>query len=208
MPYVFHEWPFPALLLPESPYNVRTALFFYLYPMQEVTIRQIGVDNASALQNISRNTFQEAFATENDAQNMEQYLTENLSIERLTSELQAPCSQFYFAEVSGTPIGYLKVNYSACQTEPQGENSLEIERIYITKEHYGKGVAQALFQKAIDIATIRNARNLWLGVWEHNYRALAFYRKNGFVEFGRHVFMLGADAQTDIMMRRELPMPA
>jgi GNAT superfamily N-acetyltransferase len=172
--------------------------------MQEVTIRKIGVADALALQTISRHTFQEAFAADNDAQNMEQYLTENLSIDRLTSELRAPCSEFYFAEVAGTPIGYLKVNYSTCQTEPQGEDSLEVERIYITKEHYGKGVAQALFQKAIDIAISRNARNLWLGVWEHNYRALAFYGKNGFVEFGRHVFMLGTDAQTDIMMRREL----
>lgn len=172
--------------------------------MQEVTIRKIGVADALALQTISRHTFQEAFAADNDAQNMEQYLTENLSVERLTAELQAPCSEFYFAEVAGTPIGYLKVNYGTCQTEPQGEQSLEVERIYITKEHYGKGVAQALFQKAIDIATSRNARNLWLGVWEHNYRALAFYRKNGFVEFGRHIFILGTDAQTDIMMRREL----
>ncbi|MBL7692040.1 MAG: GNAT family N-acetyltransferase [Flavipsychrobacter sp.] len=174
--------------------------------MQEVTIRRVGVAEAVALQTISRHTFKEAFAGDNDAQNMEQYLTENLSIERLTFELHAPCSEFYFAEVAGTSIGYLKVNYGTCQTEPQGENSLEVERIYITKEHHGKGVAQSLFQKAIDIATSRNARNIWLGVWEHNHRALAFYRKYGFVEFGRHVFMLGTDAQTDIMMRWELPM--
>ncbi len=172
--------------------------------MQVVTIRRISIADALPLQTISRATFLEAFAADNDEQNMTQYLQENLSIKRLTAELSAPCSEFYFAEVSGAPVGYLKVNYSTCQTEPQGDNSLEIERIYIFKDHYGKGIAQALFQKAIDIAAHRNAKNIWLGVWEHNRRALAFYRKNGFIEFGRHVFMLGTDAQTDILMRRHI----
>lgn len=172
--------------------------------MQVVTIRRISIVDALALQTISRATFLEAFAADNDEQNMSQYLQENLSIEKLTAELTAPCSEFYFAGVSGTPVGYLKVNYATCQTEPQEENNLEIERIYVFKEHYGKGVAQALFQKAIDIATHRNAENIWLGVWEHNHRALAFYKKNGFTEFGRHVFMLGTDAQTDVLMRRHI----
>lgn len=189
---------FPVvLLMAVARYPIFTA-------MQVVTIRRISIADALVLQTISRATFLEAFAADNDEENMKQYLQENLSIERLTAELMSPCSEFYFAEVSGAPVGYLKVNYATCQTEPQGDNSLEIERIYVFKEHYGKGVAQALFQKAIDIAAHRNAENIWLGVWEHNHRALAFYRKNGFTEFGRHVFMLGTDAQTDILMRRHI----
>jgi len=189
---------FPVVLL------IAVAQYPIFTPVQDVTISRINVSDALALQTISRATFREAFAADNDEQNMSQYLQENLSIEKLTAELTAPCSEFYFAGVSGTTVGYLKVNYAACQTEPHGDNSLEIERIYVFKEHYGKGVAQALFQKAIDIAAHRNAGNIWLGVWEHNHRALAFYRKNGFTEFGRHVFMLGTDAQTDILMRRHI----
>ena len=189
---------FPVVLL------MAVARYPIFTPMQDVTITRINVSDALALQTISRATFLEAFAADNDEQNMTQYLQENLSIERLTAELSAPCSEFYFAESGTKPIGYMKINYATCQTEPQGENNLEIERIYVFKEHYGKGVAQALFQKAIDIAAHHNAENIWLGVWEHNHRALAFYRKNGFIEFGRHVFMLGTDAQTDILMRREL----
>ena len=172
--------------------------------MQEISIIRISVSDVLALQAISRTTFLEAFAADNDEENMKQYLQENLSVEKLTTELEAPCSEFYFANVSGTPVGYLKVNYATCQTEQQGDGSLEIERIYVLREQYGKGVAQALFQKAIDIAAHRNAGNIWLGVWEHNHRALAFYRKYGFTEFGRHVFMLGSDAQTDILMRRNI----
>ena len=45
---------------------------------------------------------------------------------------------------------------------------------------------------------------MWLGVWEENHRANAFYRKHGYAEVGEHVFMLGADAQRDLILAKIL----
>jgi len=43
---------------------------------------------------------------------------------------------------------------------------------------------------------------IWLGVWERNGRAQAFYRKWNFRAVGQHVFQLGSDPQRDILMQR------
>ena len=72
------------------------------------------------------------------------------------------------------------------------------------KEFHGQMVGQLLFDKAIEIAKLANASYVWLGVWEKNPRAINFYKKNGFVEFDRHIFKLGDDEQTDFMMRLDL----
>ena len=93
------------------------------------------------------------------------------------------------------------MNTGDAQTELKDLNAFEIERIYVDKAYLGKKIGQLLFEKAIELAKSKNATYVWLGVWEENYRALAFYEKNGFVPFDKHVFMLGSDAQTDIMMK-------
>jgi ribosomal protein S18 acetylase RimI-like enzyme len=101
-------------------------------------------------------------------------------------------------------IGYLKLNKGGSQTELKDNDALEIERIYVLKEFHGKKVGQMLFEKAIQIAKEQNAEFVWLGVWEENKRAIQFYTKNGFVEFDQHVFVLGDEPQTDIMMKLQL----
>ena len=98
-------------------------------------------------------------------------------------------------------IGYLKLNFGDTQTELKDANAVEIERIYVLNEFQGKKVGQLFYDKAIEIAIERKADYVWLGVWEENKRALNFYRKNGFLEFDKHIFKLGEDEQTDIMMK-------
>jgi ribosomal protein S18 acetylase RimI-like enzyme len=101
-------------------------------------------------------------------------------------------------------IGYLKLNFGQSQTELQDNRALEIERIYVLKEFHGKSVGQLLYAKASQIARQKRADYVWLGVWEENPRAISFYKKNGFIEFDKHVFLLGKDEQTDIMMKLKL----
>ena len=113
-------------------------------------------------------------------------------------------SVFYFAELDNQVIGYLKLNFGGAQTELKDNKALEIERIYVTKAFHGKKVGQLLYNKAIEVAKEKSADYIWLGVWEENQKALQFYKKNGFVEFDKHVFVLGDDAQTDLMMKLEL----
>jgi ribosomal protein S18 acetylase RimI-like enzyme len=113
-------------------------------------------------------------------------------------------SEFYFALLDDSVIGYLKLNYGQSQTEIKDNDALEIERIYVLKEFHGKKVGQLLYERAMQVGQQMNASYVWLGVWEKNPRAIRFYRKNGFVEFGKHIFKLGNDEQTDIMMKRQL----
>jgi ribosomal protein S18 acetylase RimI-like enzyme len=135
---------------------------------------------------------------------MKKYLEEGFSDEKLTTELNNPDSEFYFAFQENEVIGYLKINHGQSQTELKDETAMEIERIYVLKDFHGKNIGQLLFEKAIELATQKNANYIWLGVWEENPRAINFYKKNGFVEFDKHIFVLGDDEQTDIMMRLEL----
>jgi len=135
---------------------------------------------------------------------MKSYLDEGFSVEKLTSELNNKNSEFYFAKLGDKIIGYLKLNFGESQTEFKDNRSLEIERIYVTKEFHGKSVGQGLYDKAIQVAKQKNFQYVWLGVWEENPRAISFYKKNGFVEFDKHIFKLGNDEQTDIMMKLKL----
>ena len=135
---------------------------------------------------------------------MKHYLEENLSVAQLTTEVNNQHSQFYFALLNHEIVGYLKLNTGQAQTELKDDHALEIERIYVQKAYHGKKVGQILYQKALDIAAETKASYIWLGVWEENARAISFYTKHGFVPFGQHVFLLGSDEQTDIMMKKSL----
>jgi len=172
--------------------------------MQTIEIKRVTIDDIEQLQRIGRQTFNETFAASNPAANMAKYLEEGFSAEKLSNELNTPGSEFYFAVLENNVIGYLKVNSGNSQTELKNENALEIERIYVLQEYHGKKVGQVLYEKAIQLAHEKNAAYVWLGVWEENPRAISFYQKNGFVEFDKHIFKLGEDEQTDIMMKKLL----
>ena len=172
--------------------------------MDKIEIRKITLSDINELQSISRQTFFDTFSVGNTEENMTKYLDEGLSIEKLTAELNDKNAEFYFATLDGNVIGYLKLNFGQSQTELRDDKALEIERIYVLKEYHGKNVGQLLYNKAIQIARQKNADYVWLGVWEENPRAINFYKKNGFVEFEKHIFKLGNDEQTDIMMKLRL----
>jgi ribosomal protein S18 acetylase RimI-like enzyme len=172
--------------------------------MNEIVINKIGIEQVEQLQQIGRQTFSETFAESNSAENMAKYLEEAYSHEKLSTELNDPNSIFYFAMIGQDVIGYLKLNMGASQTEVKDNDALEIERIYVLKSFQGKRVGQMLFEKAIKIAKEHHIAYVWLGVWEENKKAIQFYTKNGFVEFDQHVFVLGDEAQTDIMMKLQL----
>jgi len=172
--------------------------------MENITTKKITLDDLEKLQKIGRQTFEETFSESNSEENMKNYLEEGFSKEKLTAELEDKNSEFYFAILNEEIIGYLKVNFGASQTELKDNKALEIERIYVSKEFHRKSVGQLLYDKAIEIAKQKSVEYVWLGVWEENLRAISFYKKNGFVEFDKHIFKLGNDEQTDIMMKLKL----
>ncbi len=172
--------------------------------MENIEIKKATIANLIQLQEIGQLTFSETFSSTNSEENMQQYSEEGFSIEKVTAELQNPDSEFYLATLNETVIGYLKINFGRAQTELKDDKALEIERIYVLHQFHGKKVGQLLYDQAIQIAQQKKADYVWLGVWEENPRAIQFYTKNGFVEFDKHIFVLGDDEQTDIMMKLEL----
>ncbi len=172
--------------------------------MDSILIVPVVVNDVDKLQAISRSTFSQTFAEHNSSEDLAIYLDTSYAVEKLTKEINNPNSEFYFAKDGETVVGYLKINTGDAQTEKKDLNAFEVERIYVDSAYLGKKIGQLLFNKAIDLAKAKNVTYVWLGVWEENHRALAFYNKNGFVPFDKHIFKLGNDEQTDIMMKLTL----
>lgn len=172
--------------------------------MSSIIINKASAEDLEIVQSLGIQTFSETFAEDNTEEALKKYLEESFNTEKIKSELNNPDSHFYIAWEEDNPVGYLKVNTGSAQTELKDDTSLEIERIYVKKSHHGKKVGQLLYNQALETAQQLKKSYLWLGVWEENLRALQFYRKNGFVEFDKHIFRLGEEEQTDLMMKKIL----
>lgn len=172
--------------------------------MEELSIMPVTIDKIDALRQIGRQTFEETFSGVNSAENMQSYLRESFASDKLAGELSNPSSRFYFCFIDHQLVGYMKLNTGQAQTEIRDDSALEIERIYVLKAFHGKRIGQQLYEKAIKVAGETGVKYVWLGVWEHNERAINFYRKNGFTEFDKHVFTLGTDQQIDLLMKKKL----
>ena len=174
-----------------------------MYPINKVL-----PDEIDFLQKLSKQTFFESFSWGNSEENMARYLEEGFSLDKLTRELKYENTAFYFVKSANEVIGYMKLNAGPAQTELQKEDSFELERIYVLKDYQGKGIGRQLLDKAIQLAKEKKASYIWLGVWEENKSAIQFYKKNGFIAFDEHYFMVGDDKQTDIMMKLMLNVEA
>src|SRR5689334_6636436 len=123
---------------------------------------------------------------------------------KMENELSNKNSEFFFIYLDNNLAGYLKLNVDDAQSEEMGMESLEIERIYIKRKFQKYGLGKVLYNKAIELAKEKNKTKVWLGVWEKNENAIAFYNKMGFVQTGAHSFFMGDDEQTDYIMTKEL----
>lgn len=156
------------------------------------------------LRDISIETFVDTFKDQNTEENLNEYLERAYSIEQLTSEINQVGTDFYFLKDSDLVVGYLKLNIDDAQSEKDHPLALEVERIYVLPQHKRKGYGKLLLEFAYLRAKELNRTGIWLGVWEHNYNALAFYKKMGFQRVGEHTFIMGDDAQVDYIMLKEL----
>lgn len=169
-----------------------------------INLRRCTVDDLPELQKISYETFDETFRDHNTRENMEAYLDNAYTSEKLESELNTKGSRFYFLYFSDVLAGYLKLNIGKAQTEDMSDQSLELERIYIKTPFQKKGLGKHLINKAIETAEKLDKKEIWLGVWEYNENALGFYKQLGFVRTGAHSFFMGTDEQTDYIMTKTL----
>ncbi|WP_088344929.1 GNAT family N-acetyltransferase [Bacillus cereus] len=169
-----------------------------------INIKKGTLEDLYTLQEISYETFNETFKGQNSPQNMIAYLEKAFNLKQLEKELSNVASQFFFVYFNNEVAGYLKVNTNDAQSEEMGDESLEIERIYIKGEFQKHGLGKYLLNKSIEIAMEHNKKKIWLGVWEKNENAIAFYKKMGFVQTGVHSFYMGDEEQFDFIMIKTL----
>ena len=168
--------------------------------MSKLRIYQVNDTKAEELLEIARSTFIDTYAHLNSEENFQDYVSVNFTLEKISAELNHPESAFYFAMDQDEVMGYFKINTGQAQSESHDPDAMEIERIYVRKAFHGQGMGRQMIQKVIELARDKQIENLWLGVWEKNPGAIAFYEKLGFQKFGTHVFTVGDDDQTDILM--------
>lgn len=172
--------------------------------MEMVLINKCTLADIDKIKKLGETTFYETFANENSKEDMEQYLKENFSYERLQKEIMNDHMLYWIATYEEEPVAYMKLNFEQAQTEAGYACSLEIQRIYVLANYKGKHIGKALIQKAIEIGKEHSLKYLWLGVWEYNLPAIKFYEKQGFQIFDSHLFQLGNDVQKDHLMKLEL----
>ncbi len=169
-----------------------------------VMIKKCTLEDLHKLQEISYETFNETFKHQNSPANMNAYLEKAFNLKQLEKELANISSQFFFVYFNNKVAGYLKVNSNDAQSEEMGDESLEMERIYIQNKFQKHGLGKYLLNKAVEIAMECNKEKIWLGVWEKNENAIAFYKKMGFVHTGTHSFYMGDEEQMDFIMSKTL----
>jgi ribosomal protein S18 acetylase RimI-like enzyme len=169
-----------------------------------INIKKCTPEDLHCLQELSFETFNETFKDQNSPGNMNAYLEKAFNLKQVEKELSNMSSQFFFVYFNNEVAGYLKININDAQSEEMGDESLEIERIYLKRKFQKHGLGKYLLNKALEIAMEGNKKNIWLGVWEKNENALAFYKKLGFVQTGAHSFYMGDEEQTDFIMTKTL----
>lgn len=175
-------------------------------------IRRATPVDARRLSAFAATAFREAFAAQNAPEDMERYVGGAFGPERQATEIADAGADVLLVEPAGAAADAPLLGYAHLVSGPApacvaGAAPLELKRFYVASAAHGRGVAPALMTATLDAARARSARTLWLGVWERNARAIAFYRKHSFERVGEQRFVLGSDVQTDWVMARALDAP-
>ncbi|EZH66445.1 hypothetical protein DH09_10965 [Bacillaceae bacterium JMAK1] len=165
-------------------------------------LRRCMPSEVEALRSVSIDTFVETFASQNEPVQLERHLERAFAQSKLLLELEEEQSEFYVIDEGDEFQALLKLNVGTAQSEPLGQDYLEIERIYIRSSNQGRGLGRALLEFAFQRARELDKTYVWLGVWEENSRAIQVYERLGFTAFGEHYFYFGEEQQRDILMKR------
>jgi ribosomal protein S18 acetylase RimI-like enzyme len=169
-------------------------------------IRPASEDDADRLAKLAERTFRDTFAADNAPADMEAYVAESLSLDRVRAELADSKTTFLLAFIgdAGEPAGYAKLRSGTPDPSVTGDDPIELERLYVDRRMIGQRVGAALMRGCLNFAQSAGFQTIWLGVWERNTHAIAFYERWGFEAVGDHVFRLGSDNQRDLIMQRSV----
>jgi len=172
--------------------------------IDQTRIRPADAGDIKPLAELAARTFKDAFAKDNDPEDVQSYIDQSFSPERLRAELANADNLFLLAFLAEAdfPVGYAKLRSGTLDPSVRGPDPVELERLYVDQGAIGSGIGAALMRAVLDAARRGGHKTLWLGVWERNARAIAFYQRWGFEVVGDHAFRLGSDEQTDLIMHR------
>ena len=156
--------------------------------------------DAPSLAVLAERTFRDAFGAHNSPGNMDLHCAKEFGTGIQQQEIGDRELVTTIAEIDRRMVGYSQLRLQHAHASVAAERPAELNRIYVVAEWHGRGVAHDLMQHALDSAARAGCDCLWLGVWEHNPKAMAFYRKFGFEIVGSHAFMLGDERQRDVIM--------
>jgi ribosomal protein S18 acetylase RimI-like enzyme len=166
------------------------------------TIRKASGEDARIIRDLGIRIFTATFGRQNTPANMRAYLRSAFSSQRVRDEIADPASTHFLAEINGEQAGYARLHVGVAPPVIPGERPIELVRLYVDPVHQGTGVASMLMDACLDHALANGHDVTYLGVWENNARAIAFYRKWRFEKVGEHPFLLGDDRQTDWLLAR------
>jgi ribosomal protein S18 acetylase RimI-like enzyme len=169
-----------------------------------MTVRIAVPADAAPLAALAEQTFRDAFGPQNHPADLDTYCALSFGAVTQRRELLDPGLVTWLSETAGELTGYAQLRLDAPHDRVAAPRCAELRRLYVASAFHGAGVAQALMDTALSAAERVAADWLWLGVWEHNPRAIAFYRKYGFREVGEQRFQIGSDLQRDLVMGRSL----
>jgi diamine N-acetyltransferase len=170
-----------------------------------IHIRYATTADAAMLADLGARTFRETFEADNTPENLAAYLQSAFNLAKQTAELNDPASCFLIAQSGDTAVGYTKLRNGSVPDEIGDPAAIELQRIYVLRDWLGHKVGAALMQASLKEAEAKGHATIWLGVWQQNPRAIAFYEKWDFEKVSTHIFQLGDDPQTDWVMRRRIP---
>lgn len=166
------------------------------------TLRKAVRNDGEQLSRLAERAFRETFGSANTPENMDLHCRSNYGARLQVDEISNPKMVTLLGEEAGNLVGFAQLRWGDAPDCVVAESPGEILRLYVLSDWHGKGIAQSLMQACLDEMKARGSDLVWLGVWEHNPRAISFYRKFGFAEVGDHVFPVGSDPQRDIVMAR------
>lgn len=166
--------------------------------------RKAAREDAKPLAELAERTFRDTFAGANTPEDMDLHCRDHYGEAIQAAEIADPGRLTLLGADGERLAGYAQLRWDGAPACVAADSPGEIQRFYVAADRHGRGVAQSLMKACLDALSARGCDVAWLGVWERNPRAIAFYRKHGFVEVGEHVFALGRDPQRDIVMARPL----
>jgi diamine N-acetyltransferase len=167
-------------------------------------VREATVADLHALHALAVQVFTVTFENTTSPEDFKTFMNDTYTLEKMEAEFSDVGAIYFVAEEDGALAGYARVRESDEVDYLLGNNHLELQRLYADVAWQGKGVAKLLMDACEQVALDRGKDWIWLGVWEHNYKAQRFYQKHGYERFGDHVFMMGTDKQTDWLMRKRV----